>query len=101
MKLNENNQQHKPPENLSSCDGHVQEKNEMKSDSAKESSIDRKYCSLREAAIYLDVSKTTLWRWQKDEKLAVSHQGGRAWVKISDLDALVESGFNKQNKELN
>jgi len=55
--------------------------------------IPRKFLSLNEAKVYLHISKVTLWRWNKTGKLPVSHIGGRAWVRISDLDNLIEKGF--------
>ncbi len=59
--------------------------------------VPRKYLSLREAERYADVSRVTLWRWKKAGKLPVGRVGGRAWVRILDLDALIESGFHNRN----
>lgn len=60
--------------------------------------VQRKFLSLHEAKLYLSVSKVTLWRWHKTRNLPVSHVGGRAWVRISDLDEIVEKGFKEPKR---
>lgn len=44
----------------------------------------------QEAEEYLSVSRTTLWRWQKEGKLTVYKFGRQRRYKREDLDALAE-----------
>jgi excisionase family DNA binding protein len=44
----------------------------------------------QEAEEYLSVSRTTLWRWQKQGKLTVYKFGRQRRYKREDLDALAE-----------
>ncbi len=52
----------------------------------------KKWLSEKEAQEYLGVSRSTLYRWQKDGKLKVYKLGRQRRYRQGDLDALVEPG---------
>lgn len=59
--------------------------------------LTRKYLRITEAEVYAHVSRTTLWRWNKKNRLPFFRRGGNAWVRISDLDSVIERGSAFEN----
>lgn len=53
--------------------------------------INRATCSDREAADYLGISRTGLWRLLKAGRLPCVRIGGRTLFRRSDLDAFLDS----------
>ncbi len=52
----------------------------------------KKWLSEKEAQEYLGVSRSTLYRWQKEGKLKVYKLGRQRRYRQEDLDALLEPG---------
>lgn len=47
--------------------------------------------SLAEAAVYLSVSKQTIWRWVRSGQLPAIRVGFRYRIKKTDLDGMVKA----------
>ena len=52
----------------------------------------KKWLSEKETQEYLGVSRSTLYRWQKEGKLKVYKLGRQRRYRQEDLDALLEPG---------
>lgn len=49
----------------------------------------------REAAAYLRVNRSTIWRWQRDGLLGFIRVGNSVRIRRSDLDAFIAAGERK------
>ncbi len=54
--------------------------------------MDKKWFVSEEAAEYLSISESTLFRWVKSGKLPIYRIEGISRFKVSDLDDFMESG---------
>lgn len=53
------------------------------------------YPSIEQTTKILDVTKTTLWRWQKSGYLVPLEVGGKRRYRMSDINAILEGGRKK------
>lgn len=49
-----------------------------------------RYLTQKEAAVKLNVSENTLWRWKKTKYLVPSKVGNAVYYKLSDIEKLLE-----------
>jgi len=59
----------------------------------------KKWLSEKEAQEYLGVSRSTLYRWQKEGKLKVYKLGRQRRYQQEDLDALLEARITKSKED--
>ena len=57
--------------------------------------------NLTKAAIYLDVSYMTIYRWRKSGKLKVNYIGGSPFVSLGELVRIKERGNDGEATEKN
>lgn len=48
------------------------------------------FLTLEQAAQRLDIHRTTLWKWNRDNILPTQKIGGRTYVKLSDIENLLK-----------
>lgn len=58
----------------------------------EKSEIERSHLSPEEAAGMIGVHKATIYRWAKDGALPLKRARGRTFIKVSDLQAFIDSG---------
>jgi len=54
--------------------------------------MEKTWLTIDDAAAYLDVSRTTIYKWARQGKLTIHKVGKTSRVKKGDLDELFENG---------
>ena len=55
--------------------------------------------TVQEAADYLRVSRSTIWRWCRDGTLSSAFKIGRTWrIHKSEVEGIIRQGVNQEGK---
>lgn len=54
---------------------------------------DMEYMTQQEVCELLDISRTTLWRYRKENKIKIHHIGGKAVVSKTEIQSAINAGL--------